>query len=229
MDAPSPPPSALTRRGLMAALPLVVSAPLIRPAAARPDSVAGVPSSGKLAFSVFRKGSRIGEHRVAFTQAADRLTVHTHAHFSVGLGPINFFNYVYDVTEVWEGGQLSSVSASTNDNGHHDSCTARRGPGGLVVTGSKSGQYVAPKGSIAGTHWNRAELGAPVINPENGVLMHFIVHNDGRDQPPGGGAPATHYALRGFATLDLWYADNSIWSGLRAVAKDGSVITYRAA
>jgi hypothetical protein len=229
MDAPRPPPSALTRRGLMAAVPLVVSGPLIRRADAQVVSVAGVPSSRKLAFSVWRKGSRIGEHTVAFTQAADRLTVRTHAHFSVGLGPINFFNYVYNVTEIWQGGALASVSASTNDNGHHDSCTARRSARGLLVTGSKSGQYVAPEGSIAGTHWNRAEMGSPVINPENGVLMHFTVHNDGLDQPPGGGAPATHYALRGFATLDLWYADNSIWSGLRAVAKDGSIITYRAA
>jgi hypothetical protein len=38
---------------------------------------------------------------------------------------------------------------------------------------------------------------------------------------------ATHYGLTGFATIDLWYDSQSVWSALKAVATDNSNIDYR--
>ena len=219
----------LTRRAALGLLPAagLATARLIRPASAAPTPV--LPPAGRLAFSVWRQGSRIGTHTVAFSRAGDRLTVDTNAHFSVALGPINLFSYTYRVTEVWIGGVLDNVSAQTNDNGARGTCTARRHGGRLQVNGSKSGLYTAPAGSIAGTHWNQAELKAPMIDPENGALMTFAVADQGTAPPPGGGIPAHRYALTGFATLDTWYNDAGTWVGLKAVAKDKSIVEYHAA
>jgi hypothetical protein len=188
-----------------------------------------IPGRGTLAFTVWRNGSRIGTHSVVFSPAGDTLAVRTHAHFSVGIGPLALFTYTYDVTETWAGGVLTAISARTDHNGTPASCTARRTGGQLVVDGSKSGRYTAPAGSIAGTHWNKAELDAPMIDPENGTLMRYSVAPKGQGAPPGGGTPASHYALTGFATLDLWYDDSGTWAGLRALAKDKSVVEYHAA
>jgi hypothetical protein len=188
-----------------------------------------VPASNHLAFTVWRMGSRIGTHTVVFSRSGDELTVQTKAHFSVGLGPVNLFSYTYQVVETWRGGRLDGVVAQTNDNGTRGSCTVRRQDSQLQVTGSKSGSYLAPPGSIAGTHWNSAELQAPMINPENGVLMKFAVANLGEAPPPGGSAPARQYGLTGFATMDIWYDDSGTWAGLKAVAKDQSIVEYRAA
>lgn len=219
----------LTRRRLASLLPIGLAAPgLIRPGMAA-DATPPTPPGDRLSFTVWRKGSRIGTHEVGFTRSGDDLTVHSHAHFRIGLGPIVMFNYLYQVTEQWRGGVLDGISATTNNNGRHDSCEATRRDEALVVTGSKSGVFTAPPASIAGTHWNRAELAAPIINPENGELMHFTVTPRPPDPPPGGGAPATHEALTGFATLDLWYDSHATWVGLRAVAKDHSIIEYHAA
>jgi hypothetical protein len=187
-----------------------------------------VPPGGKLTFSVWRQGSQIGMHMVQFSPSGDALKVETHAHFSVGLGPLKFFTYTYQVTEMWQDGALQSLAAQTDDNGQHETCTAHRQGGALQVTGTKSGSYTAPRGSIAGTHWNQAELKAPMINPENGAQMHYTVVDKGMSPPPGGHAPAHQFGLTGYATLDIWYDAKATWVGLKATAKDKSIVEYRA-
>ena len=219
----------LTRRHALATIPALAMATGVRsPAHAGdgPQPTPGVPAAGRIAFAVWREGSAIGAHQVVFTRADDRLTVVTDAHFSVGIGPLKLYAYRYHVEETWSGGQLMQLSAQTNDDGSHQNCTATRTGEVLRVTGSKSGRYDAPAGTIAATHWNAAEIHAPMINPENGVLMHFAATED-RSVPPGGGSPARHVALTGFATLDLWYGADQDWVGLRAVAKDKSIVEYR--
>lgn len=210
------------RRLILAGLPALIGLSGLRLAQAQ-----AVPSADSLAFTVWRKGERIGDHTVKFSRQGDSLAVQTHAHFSVGFGPIAFFTYTYDVTETWASSTLQHISAHTNDNGTRQTCEAHRSGDAMLVQGSRSGSYTAPKGSIAGTHWNRAEMAAPMINPENGLQMRFSVADRGMSAPPGGGAPAHHYALTGFAKLDLWYDAADSWVGLAAVAKDGSAIEYR--
>jgi hypothetical protein len=217
----------LTRRTALALVPLA-AAPFGRARGAPAPVNPPVPPGGKLTFSVWRQGGQIGMHMVQFTQSGDTLKVQTHAHFSVGLGPLKFFSYTYQVTELWQGGALQSLAAQTDDNGQHETCNARRQGEQLLVTGTKSGSYTAPKGSIAGTHWNQAELKAPMINPENGAQMHYTVVDKGMTPPPGGHAPAHQFGLTGYATLDIWYDAVATWVGLKATAKDKSVVEYRA-
>ena len=188
-----------------------------------------LPPGGKLAFTVWRQGRRIGSHEVLFEQSGDSLTVATAAHFAITFGPLTVYAYRYDATETWSGGQLAAMTAKTNNNGTHGTCVVRRDAGRLAVSGSKSGDYVAPHGSIAGTHWNMAELAAPMIDPQNGELLRYAIADRGREAPPWGGDAATHYALAGLADLDLWYNAAGHWVGLRAVAKDRSVVEYRPA
>ena len=189
----------------------------------------GVPASGHLAFNVFRNDSQIGTHHLTFHTAGDALTVQIAADFKVGLGPLTLFRYSLRTTEHWQGGQLAAATSKANNDGKAQSMTAKRQGDALAVQGSKSGHYVAPAGSILGTHWNRAELKGPMVNPENGELMNFTVVDKGSDQIMAGGKTitATHYALTGFATIDLWYDSQSVWSALKAVATDNSRIDYR--
>jgi hypothetical protein len=202
----------------------------VRAAPARADTpMAGVPASGRLAFNVFRNDSQIGTHHVTFHTAGDALTVQIAADFKVGLGPLTLFNYSLRTTEHWQGGQLMSATSKANNDGKAESMTAKRQGDALAVQGSKSGHYTAPPGSILATHWNRAELKGPMINPENGELMKFSVAEKGSEQIMAAGKTitATHYALTGFATIDLWYDSQSVWSALKAAATDNSRIDYR--
>jgi hypothetical protein len=215
------------RRGLLGGL-VALAAIRWMPAAAA-GAIVGVPPNGQLLFNVFRNDSQIGTHRVTFQTAGSALTVRIAVDFKVGLGPIALFRYTMDTTEQWQGGRLVSATSTVDNDGKPESMSAKLQGDALAVQGSKSGDYVAPPGAILATHWNRAELKGPMINPENGELMHFTIVDKGSDQIKVGESSiaATHYALTGPATIDLWYDKASVWSGLRAVATDNSTIDYR--
>lgn len=184
-----------------------------------------VPAGG-IAFSVWRDGSEIGTHTVHFEQEDDWMSVRSEANFAIKFGPVVLYRYAYNALEIWRGGELQSLRAHTDDNGDEAHVEADRSEASLVVTGSKSGKYVAPPGAIAATHWNEAELDQPMINPQNGELMRFQRREVGRETLASG-VDARHVALSGYATLDLWYDDSGRWSALRAVARDGSIIDYQ--
>jgi hypothetical protein len=217
----------LGRRSLLAS-GLALAAGRTIPAAAAPP-IPGAPPSGHLMFQVFRNDSQIGTHHLTFQTAGSALTVHIAADFKVGLGPLTFFRYSLRTTEHWQDGRLVAATSQANNDGTAESMTAKLNGDALAVQGSKSGHYVAPQGAILATHWNRAELKGPMINPENGELMTFSVADQGSSQIQAGGKTieAAHYALTGPATIDLWYSQQSVWSALKAVATDKSMIDYR--
>jgi hypothetical protein len=188
-----------------------------------------IPPDNRLTFHIVRKGDTIGEHILTFTRAGDALTVSVAVDIVVGLGPIAFFRYKHRATVLWQGEQVVSVDAETNDDGTPRRMSARRDESGLVVEGSKAPRrYTAPPKSLPGTHWNRAMLDAPFINTEDGRLMHPTVSMVGMEAVPvtGGTVQARHYTMRGDADLDTFYDQTPCWVGLRFTAKDGSEIRY---
>lgn len=90
--------------------------------------------------------------------------------------------------------------------------------------------YTAPGGTLAATHWNEAELKGPMINPENGEMLHPAISNLGMEKvalASGATIPAREYSWRGKDTLDIWYDGQNDWAGLKAVVKDGSELVYQ--
>ncbi len=191
---------------------------------------AAVPPSGTLAFLALRNGSPLGTHRLDFRRDGASLTVAIAVDYVVRIGPIPVFRYALRATETWQGDTLLAIQAETNDDGTRAHMRATREAGRLAVDGSKSGRYVAPPGAIAATHWNRREVEAPMINPQDGELLTFAVARGGMEPvalASGATVQATRLALTGPSALDLWYEPDGTWAGLRAVARDGSVVTYR--
>jgi hypothetical protein len=220
-------PPVLGRRGLIGGTLALAAARVAPTRAAAP--ITGVPPSGHLLFHAFRNDSQIGTHSLTFHTAGTNLTVNIDVEFKVGLGPIALFRYSMHTTEHWQDGRLVAATSQTNNDGKPESMTAKLQGDALAVQGSKSGHYMAPPGAILATHWNRAELKGPMINPENGELMTFAIADQGTDQIQAAGKTitATQYALTGPATINLWYSEQSIWSALKAVATDKSTIDYR--
>jgi hypothetical protein len=212
---------AMTRRGVLAGCSTSV---LARPARS------AVPEAGRLAFRVFRNDSPLGTHSLVFQRRGEVVSVAIAVDYVVRIGPIPVFRYTLRGSETWRGDTLVSVQAETNDDGETARMSATEAGGRLAVDGSKSGRYLAPPGAIAATHWNRREIEAPMINPQNGELLEFAVVRGGSEMvalASGRTVPAQRFALTGPSVLDLWYEPDGTWAALRAVARDGSVITYR--
>jgi hypothetical protein len=187
-----------------------------------------IPAGDRLAFQILRKGDKIGEHIETFDRSGDALTVTVAVDILVGLGPIALFRYKNRATVHWQGEQVVSVVAETDDDGTPEHMSAHREKGGLVVEGTKAPRYTAPPHSLPGTHWNRAMLDAPFINTEDGRLMHPTVTLVGTEavEVTGRVVQAQHFSLRGDANLDTYYDLTPSWLGLRFNAKDGSEIRY---
>ena len=192
--------------------------------------MAGVPASGLLAFEAFRNGSRFGTHTVRFAVSGAAMVVTSAIDYVVTFGPIAVFRYTFRSTETWQGGVLQGFHSAIDDDGTRSVTSAVRDGDALAVDGAKSGKYRAPPGALPSSHWNAHEMDAPMINSDTGKLLRFAVAPRGQDMlsPATGPAfPARHFALTGPAVLDLWYDAASVWAALRAVARDGSIITYR--
>jgi hypothetical protein len=209
---------------------LIGGAAMALPMAARAAAMAGVPASGALSFRAFRNGGAFGTHTVRFAASGAGMTVTIAVDYVVKFGPIAVFRYSLRGTETWQGGVLQGFRSEVDDDGSRHVTSGMRDGDALLVDGSKTGKYRAPPGALPSSHWNRHEMDKPMINSDTGELMRFSVAPRGQDMvtPATGPAfPAQHFALTGPAVLDLWYDASDVWASLRAVAKDGSIITYQ--
>ena len=211
----------LSRRNVLAVTGAVLFAEPVL--AALPDG------TDALAFQISRNGSRIGTHTLHFQKMADGLSVNVAVEMVVRFGPIPVFRYNHNTIERWQAGQFVSLDSKTDYDGEPGFSAVRREGSDLVVEGSKVARYIAPADALPATHWNRAELSRPMINPENGTLLTPQISDRGMDgvQLASGTRILAHrYAWRGKDTLDLWYDDKDVWAGLTAVAGDGSQLVY---
>lgn len=190
-------------------------------------SVQAAPAQN-LVFRVMRKGDDIGRHSLTFAGDAAQLQVDIAVDIRVGLGLITLYRYGLRATERWRNGVLMEVTGTTNDDGAKDFVNARRVNDVLSVEGSGGKSYNAPAASIAASHWNRAELAAPMVNIQDGALLDFRVTPKGAKQVTARGRQVTadHFVLEGKEHLEIWYDSAGVWVGLTAIGRDGSLITY---
>lgn len=213
------------RRTLLATLGATALGP--RPAhAALPVPV---PEGNRLSFRVLRGDSAIGTHVLYFDPHDDILDVRSEVDLRVGFGPFTLFRYTLRSTERWTAGAFETLDATTNDNGTQDFARIKRDADGLWVEGSQAPRYLAPPNALPSSHWNKAELDGPWINPQDGKLLHPVVAQLGvGDVPAANGPPiaATQYALSGDVQMHLWYDSTPSWVALHFTAHDGSLIRY---
>ena len=211
----------------------VLAAPLLLVAAA---PALPIPPGRRLAFAIHRKGSRIGTQTVDFVGDRHLLDVRIAVDIKVRFGPFVLFNYSLRGAEEWRDGELMHAASNTNDDGRKLFARATRNGTRLDMRGSAVHPYLAPRGSLPASHWNRAEIRHPMINAENGALMFTTVADKGIGRVPdqaGGMITARHYALTWWEghskprALNLWYEPSGIWAAMTAIATDGSLIIYR--
>jgi hypothetical protein len=190
-------------------------------------AAAAVPEP--LAFRLLRHGTDIGRHQVSFATKGDALTVTVTVDALVTLMSIPIVRYTHRAQEIWQGGRLVSLHATTDKNGSKGWADARRVGGHLLVAGSKTPRYLAPDNAIGTSYWNKRMLDGPMISLEDGVLLHPAI----AVRPPepiklasGALIPAAHYNLSGAFNVDVWYDHTDTWAGLAFSVADGSTVHY---
>jgi hypothetical protein len=207
-----------------------VTPPLPAPADRGPAGAgAAVPASGRLAFEAWRNDKKVGEHRLSFARAGEDITVTTAVSLAIGLGPVILYRYAYHATEHWKAGRFMGLESHTEATDNKIRVTAQRTDRGVAVDSSKLGKALLAADAAPLCHWNLDSLRPPLFNPQDGKLLRLTSSRKEDSFTPHGGRPvrATKITLAGETPVEDWYDAQGLWIGLRAKAKDGSIIDYR--
>jgi hypothetical protein len=186
------------------------------PAAAAPLPV---PPGGQIGFKVLRNGAPIGEHHLTFVQNGDDLAVSINADLDVRMLGLSVFTYQIAATERWSAGSFAGLDSHVNHNGTKLEVHAHPIPGGFHVDATKAGSYdyTGTPAMLPLTYWNRAFLGAEILNVETGHHYPAIVNSPGWYRLPtaeGGMLVAQRFDVTGKLHLSVWYDQFDQWSGL---------------
>lgn len=179
-----------------------------------PGVASAAPS--RLAFQVFRNGTKVGEHQMTFTGDDDNRTVVTNVDMVVKIGPVPVYKYKHNATERWAGGKFVSIDATTNGNGKIQKTSARVMPGFVQITGSK-GAVRAPADAVPLSHWNQASFGKPLFNQQEAKMLKVTCTK----------VKTGHWQVRGEAEIDDFYDGSGNWLALQGKLEDGSKMEYR--
>jgi hypothetical protein len=180
-----------------------------------PSLAAAAPRN--LVFAVFRNGTKIGEHHVAFSGDAAALTATTEATMTVKIGPVPVFRYLHKALEKRTDGVFTSLETSTTTNGKAEHVTAERA-GGAIRVDCPSGKSTFSADTNPMNHWNQQIFGAgPLFNPQTGKLLKVRTAR----VAPG------HWTIRGEAEIDDYYDEAGAWQSLVGKLDDGSKVEYR--
>jgi hypothetical protein len=210
----------LSRRAVLAA---GLMAPTAALAAPKP------PPGGRLAFAVFRDGTRVGEHLMTFAGDGEILTVTTDVAMAVKVGPVPVYRYRHHAQERWMGGRFSRLETTTEANGKKTRVLAQRTDAGVVIEAGRP-KITAPVSAAPFTHWNAEALSGPMFHPQEGHILKATAARRGRETvalASGQSIAAVRWAIRGEAEIDDWYDDTGAWAALRGKLKDGSTMEYR--
>lgn len=197
---------------------------------ATPAFAQRVPPDQHLRFKLMREGDKIGEEVVRFDTVGERLTVTIEADIRVSVAFVTVYSLHHHETETWQDGRLLAFAATTRKNGRDFYAQGWRVDDAFMVRGSAvPAAYRAPDTALPTSQWNHAMLQGPMINTQDGRLMHPTVYNLGMADirlADGAQIPARHYKAQGDLHFDTFFTPSWEWVGLSFRAKDGSLITY---
>ena len=183
-------------------------------------------------FDVALDGKPIGSHTFELQQDGSEQVLTTEARFDVKFLFVNAFRYRHENTEVWNGGCLSSIDASTSSNGDLLAVSGTLGDGQFSVSSSQ-GTSSLPACVQTFAYWNPEILEAQqLLNSQTGEYESVEAVYEGPDQIDVAGSTVDAYRYRLSASagdIVLWYStDETTWLGLEAPAKGGRKLTYTA-
>ena len=177
-------------------------------------ALAALPN--KLAFQVFRNGTKVGEHQVVFTGDDSLRTATTDVLMTVKVGPVPVYKYKHQAIEKWADGKWVSAEATTNDNGKMKKVVAKAMPGYVQISGP-AGAVRGPADALPLSHWNQGSFGKPLFNQQEGKLLKVKC----TQVAPG------HWSIRGDAEIDDFYDGSGNWMALQGKLDDGSKMEYK--
>ena len=181
-------------------------------------------------FTVFLDGDPVGQHVFRVDSSETAKKVHSEAAFNVKFLMINAYRYQHEANETWQDNCLTSLKASTHDNGK-DSRVEGQTKGNEFLLKRDLDQETLPACVMTFAYWNPSMLKqSRLLNPQTGDYLDVDITPKGRESVAVKGSEMTanryHLKTREF-DMELWYADNGDWVALDSRLEGGHILKYR--
>ncbi|WP_372396807.1 DUF6134 family protein [Azospirillum sp. HJ39] len=179
-----------------------------------------------LTYRILMGEDPIGTEQVTVEPQGDRSKVTVTATTRVKVLFINF-RYDHKREELWKGGMLESMIASTDDDGTPHKIDMAREAGGYRLTVDGKTQLV-PAATLPLTLWTPEVLKyGQLLSVIDGAPYKVTAHKVGTETVEAGGKPveAAHHRIDGDVERDLWFAADGTLLKTR-FKRSGYDITY---
>ena len=181
-------------------------------------------------FKVYLDDKPVGFHNFTIDGDAKEKRLRSEAHFDVDVFIFNAYSYRHESNERWNGGCLTEINASTNDNGDKLSVHGKAAQANFHLT-SNNIQSELPACVMTFAYWNPEMLGQKrLLNPQDGKYLDVEIKPIGQDaiKVRGENISAAHYRLKAEKFLiDLWYSADRRWLALDSTLENGRLLHYR--
>jgi len=187
--------------------------------------------SRKYDFKVFLDDREIGHHRFVVSENNTETHILSEARFDVKFWFISAYTYVHTSQEVWQGGCVQSIQATTDDNGDNLFVRGQIKNKTLLLQSHDGDQPL--QGCIRTfAYWNPSLLeNSKLLNAQTGILQTVTFKLIGESSIAVRGQPVTalHYQLHNPEfSIDLWYSSNREWLALESTTESGARLRYLA-
>jgi hypothetical protein len=195
-----------------------------RPAWAQP-----APAPRDIRFRLLRDGHSIGTHTVAFRQDGAKTIANVDVDIRVRVAFITAFHYRHSSEEVFEGGRLTSVRSTTDDNGHAYGVVGQATRDGFRIEGP-GGPFTAPATLMtSNSAWHSGFVRQQaLINVQQGGQCGLVANRVGSESIAVQGTAMTAEKYRAMTPQCagyVWYGPDGRW--VRAVLEmRGETVEY---
>ena len=178
-------------------------------------------------FDVSVDGLPVGTHDIIVNEKGDARTVQSDMRYGVALLGAS---YKQHAEETWQADCLTRIDTRTEEKGQATTVAGRLEAGAFIITGASGEERLAPC-VMSFAYWNPKVLRQThLVNSQTGAWTTVTVHDLGKESVDVRGASrtASHYRIDTERNrIELWYAPEGEWVGLRSTTRDGHVLSYR--
>jgi len=185
-------------------------------------------------FNVYRNGSKIGFHKLIFSNSDNYFKAEIKIKFEVTFLGFVVYDYNHQNIEKWQDDKLVSLKTLTDKNGEDLFCEYQKIADSSIIKGT-AGNIQTPENLIPTSYWNSKLVEnsdfKKVINTQDCSYINFKIENLGSEYIYNDKIRTTHYKLIGKESsgeevnIDIWYDDKKNWVKMIFI-KDGSEIEY---
>jgi hypothetical protein len=200
----------MSRRRMLALGATTVMIPFLGP-----FSFAHAATRRDLRFRALRRGSSVGEHRVAFRMDGDRLTVDTHIDIAVRVLFFTVFRLRHDAREIWQSGRLVSVTSQTDRDGTRLEVSGNAVANGFRIVGEEGPFLAAADLLTTNSLWDSRIVGeSRLIDVQYGGESGLVTRSLGHEQvetPQGPVRASRHQIITPHYAGSVFYDDGQRW------------------